>query len=470
MEWVQTTGKTIDEAKERALDELGVDDRDAEFEVLEEPRSGLFGLSRGDAKVRARVRPTTPRPKQERGRRRQGSGSGGGGGGNRSRGGRGRGGGGSGSGGSGGGGNRNERSDRNERNGARDDDAPKQERSGGSRGGNGGNGRGGGRNRDGGGERNRERSRERSRTDDRPKKDEGEPMSEASVKEQAEAAEAFLSGLVEAFGLSGTVTSEEVDDAVEVRIDGEDLGLLIGPKGRTLWALQELTKTVVQRQQGGGLSTRIRVDVAGYRERRKAALERFTQDAAAAVLESGQARALEPMGAADRKVVHDTVNDIDGVVFDLGSGGGLPALPCALADPSRSWVLIESQLRRADFLVSACRRLGLTDRVEVLHARAEEVGRERRASADVVTARSFGPPAVVAECAAPLLKVGGRLLVSEPPESADRWPADGLAALGLSPAETVEVDGLQFVTMTQTAACPATYPRRPGIPGKSPLF
>jgi spoIIIJ-associated protein len=310
VEWVQTTGKTIDEAKERALDELGVDDRDAEFEVLEEPRSGLFGLSRGDAKVRARVRPTAPRPKQERGRRRQGSGSGGGGGGNRGRGGRGRGGGGSGS----GGGNRNERSDRSERSSARDDDAPKQERSGGSRGGNGGNGRGGGRNRDGGGERNRERSRERSRNDDRPKKDEGEPMSEASVKEQAEAAEAFLSGLVEAFGLNGTVTSEEVDDAVEVRIDGEDLGLLIGPKGRTLWALQELTKTVVQRQQGGGLSTRIRVDVAGYRERRKAALERFTQDAAAAVLESGQARALEPMGAADRKVVHDTVNDIDGVV------------------------------------------------------------------------------------------------------------------------------------------------------------
>ena len=76
VEWVQTTGKTIEEAKERALDELGVDDRDAEFEVLEEPRSGLFGLSRGDAKVRARVRPTSPRPKQERGRRRSGGGNG----------------------------------------------------------------------------------------------------------------------------------------------------------------------------------------------------------------------------------------------------------------------------------------------------------------------------------------------------------------------------------------------------------
>jgi spoIIIJ-associated protein len=292
VEWVQTTGKTIEEAKERALDELGVDDRDAEFEVLEEPRSGLFGLSRGDAKVRARVRPTSPRPKQERGRRRSGGGNGrsrgGGGGGGRSRGG----------GGNDGGGQQQQRSG-----GGKSSSERKAQDGGG----------GGTRSRGNGGGRQREGSRQRPPAEDRPNKDE-EPMSEASVQEQAEAAEEFLSGLVEAFGLSATVSSEEVDEAVEVRIDGDDLGLLIGPKGRTLWALQELTKTVVQRQQGGGLSTRIRVDVAGYRERRRAALERFTKDAAAAVLESGQARALEPMGAADRKVVHDTVNDIDGVV------------------------------------------------------------------------------------------------------------------------------------------------------------
>ncbi|MET0664337.1 MAG: RNA-binding cell elongation regulator Jag/EloR [Acidimicrobiales bacterium] len=318
MEWVQTSGKTIDEAKERALDELGVDDRDAEFEVLEEPRSGLFGLTRGDAKVRARVRPTSPRPKQERGRRRSGGGgrersrSGGGRGGGRSRSSRG-----GGNGGNGGGRSRGEASDRDkdrEQDRKQDDDRDRG-RSGGGNGGGRGGGRSGGN--DGGG-RNRssrnEGGRERSRDNDRPKEDKGEPMTEASVQEQAAAAEEFLSGLVEAFGLTADVSSEEVDEAVEVRIDGNDLGLLIGPKGRTLWALQELTKTVVQRQQGGGLSTRIRVDVAGYRERRKAALERFTQDAAAAVLDSGQARALEPMGAADRKVVHDTVNDIEGVV------------------------------------------------------------------------------------------------------------------------------------------------------------
>ena len=315
MEWVQTTGKTVDEAKERALDELGVDDRDAEFEVLEEPRSGLFGFTRAEARVRARVKPTTPRPKQERGRRRSGSGSSGRDR-NRSRGGRSR----------SGGGGRSEGGDRDRD--RKDSDSSSEERSerprdessdrdssrsSGGRGGGRSSGNGG---RDRSRDRDRdrdERPRERSRSNDRPKEDKGEPMTEASVQEQATAAEEFLSGLVAAFGLNGTVTSEEVDEAVEVRIDGDDLGLLIGPKGRTLWAIQELTKTVVQRQQGGGLSTRIRVDVAGYREKRKAALERFTQDAAAAVLESGQARALEPMGAADRKVVHDTVNDIEGV-------------------------------------------------------------------------------------------------------------------------------------------------------------
>src|SRR5438132_13342665 len=71
MEWVETTGKTVDEAKEAALDQLGVHEDDAEFEIVEEPRTGLFGRTRGEARVRARVRPTSPRPKTERGNRRR---------------------------------------------------------------------------------------------------------------------------------------------------------------------------------------------------------------------------------------------------------------------------------------------------------------------------------------------------------------------------------------------------------------
>ena len=66
MEWVETTGKTIDEAMDRALAHLGVHRDDAEVEVLEEPKAGLFGRVRGEARVRARVRPSGPRPKRSR--------------------------------------------------------------------------------------------------------------------------------------------------------------------------------------------------------------------------------------------------------------------------------------------------------------------------------------------------------------------------------------------------------------------
>src|SRR5215217_9437594 len=66
MQWVETTGKSIEEAKGRALDQLGVSEEDTEFEILEEPRSGLFGRIKGEARVRARVRPTAVRPKLER--------------------------------------------------------------------------------------------------------------------------------------------------------------------------------------------------------------------------------------------------------------------------------------------------------------------------------------------------------------------------------------------------------------------
>src|ERR1700738_465470 len=71
MEWVETTGRTVEEAKDSALDQLGVDENDAEFEIIDEPKFGLFGRLRSEARVRARVRPTTPRPKDDRRDRRR---------------------------------------------------------------------------------------------------------------------------------------------------------------------------------------------------------------------------------------------------------------------------------------------------------------------------------------------------------------------------------------------------------------
>jgi spoIIIJ-associated protein len=133
------------------------------------------------------------------------------------------------------------------------------------------------------------------------------------LAEQADVARTFLLGLVEQFGLRAEVTIFDIDeDTVELRVVGDDLGLLIGPRGQTLSAVQDLARTVVQRQTGGA-NGRLLVDVSGYRQKRRAALERFTQEMADKAKTDGRRVVLEPMSPADRKVIHDTVNDIDGV-------------------------------------------------------------------------------------------------------------------------------------------------------------
>jgi spoIIIJ-associated protein len=136
--------------------------------------------------------------------------------------------------------------------------------------------------------------------------------STVSVERQAETAAQFTTGLVEAFGAKGTVTEEIDDGAITVRIEGDDLGLLVGPRGATLNAVEELVRAVVQRETGGH-GARIHVDVAGYRAKRRDALAAFTRGLVEEVLESGADKVLEPMPSPDRKVVHDTVAEIDGV-------------------------------------------------------------------------------------------------------------------------------------------------------------
>jgi 16S rRNA (guanine527-N7)-methyltransferase len=162
-----------------------------------------------------------------------------------------------------------------------------------------------------------------------------------------------------------------------------------------------------------------------------------------------------------------------GSALDLGSGGGVPGLVLALAWPSTAWTLLDSHRRRVEFLGRAVDRLGLADRVEVVRARAEEFGRRpgSRSAFPLVVSRSFGPPATTAECAAPLLaSPGGVLLVSEPPEGAPgRWPADGLAFLGLRPGPSLAVPA-RLQALVQSSPCPVRYPRRTGVPAKRPLF
>lgn len=158
---------------------------------------------------------------------------------------------------------------------------------------------------------------------------------------------------------------------------------------------------------------------------------------------------------------------------DLGCGGGVPGIVLARSRWSRcEWRLIEASARRCRFLQGAVDRLAITHRVSIEHGRAEDLGRQLdlRGQADLVIARSFGPPAVTAECAAPLLRQGGLLVVSDPPGPAndDRWPVAGLALVGLERQATRERPAA--TALVATRRCPDVYPRRTGVPQKRPLF
>lgn len=155
---------------------------------------------------------------------------------------------------------------------------------------------------------------------------------------------------------------------------------------------------------------------------------------------------------------------VTGAALDLGAGGGVPGLVLATERPDLTWTFVDAMQKRTAFLASAVRRLGLA--VAVRRARAEELA-DLRGSQAAVVARSFGAPAVTAECAAPLLQVGGRLVVSEPPEPGDRW--EGAWVLGLGPARRLEGPPT-LVVLEQESPCPTEYPRRVGIPAKRPLW
>ena len=226
MEWVETTADTLEAAKNLALDQLGVSEEDAEFDVLEEPKPGLFGRTRGEARVRARVRPTAPRSKPER-------------------------------------------RDRGPKRAARaEGDAPKGRR---------------GPKATAGSDRPRREPRKSSDAERAPRP-EGPPVDPATV---SAAATTFLEGMLTAAGL-------------------------VGQRGATLMAVQDLTRVVSQRRLGDH-DTHMRVDIGSYRERRREALSRFALKVADDVLATGQPRVLEPMNSADRKIVHDALVNSTGV-------------------------------------------------------------------------------------------------------------------------------------------------------------
>lgn len=267
MEWVTITAATLEDAKNLALDQLGVAAEDAEFDILEEPKQGLFGRMRGEARVRARVRPTSARAKAPRREARR------------------------------------DRGPRNERGGdSRSSRSPRQRS---------GERRQRDTDRDSGRDSGRGADRETGREDARATRRDDAPK--VPVTTVSEAATTFLQGVMDAAGLRASVTATVEGEEIDISVAGDDLTVFVGPKGATLTALQDLTRVVSQRRLGDH-DTRLRIDVGGYRERRREALGRFAMKVAQDVMESGTPRILEPMNSADRKIVHDTLATVAEVV------------------------------------------------------------------------------------------------------------------------------------------------------------
>jgi len=282
MEWIEIEATTVDEAVAVALKELGLSSRtEATVEVIREGKSGFIGLGRQMAVVKV-----SKAPSQRSRRRRRGRGKGGSDGDSQSNGGR--------------------------------DGQSRSEKTSNSSGSGGNRDKGGSRSRSENGNRRSEggrtsEKRQRSSTQSDTRTDDGGERSsgKAVLAEQTEVAADFLRGLLEAFGLEGTVETRNEKDALYIDIEGDQTEALVGPKGTVLQAVHELTRTVVQRKTFG--APRIRLDIAGYAARRRKALQIYSGQLAAKVIEDKEEIMLEPMNAADRKVVHDAVGEIDGV-------------------------------------------------------------------------------------------------------------------------------------------------------------
>ena len=244
MELVEVKAKTVELAKQAALQELGVENSDrVEWEVLQEPARGFLGVGRQDAIVSGKLKPARRR---------------------RSRGGRG------GRGAKGGGRKPSGRS------GQKKPAGPAR-----------GKGSGG-------------RAAKSSGRGRSPKKNVDSP-----IDKQAAAAEDFLTGLLKAVDMPGKVETRHEENLIVAEVVGDDVEILVGQHGGGIEALHTIAKSVIKRKTSGG--ARLRLDVAGYTRRRREALAIYATGLVEQVQAEGGELMLEPMNAADRKVIHDTV-------------------------------------------------------------------------------------------------------------------------------------------------------------------
>jgi 16S rRNA (guanine527-N7)-methyltransferase len=160
-------------------------------------------------------------------------------------------------------------------------------------------------------------------------------------------------------------------------------------------------------------------------------------------------------------------------VVDIGSGGGVPALPLAIVLPDVDFTLVEATGKKVTFLRETAAALGLKN-VVVLQDRAERIGQDHKSHReryDASTARALGHLAVVAELAGPLVRQGGFVLAVKGAKAEQELEesAKALGQIGLRHTETVTTPTGRIVVMEKTIRTPRSYPRKDGEPARAPI-
>ena len=138
-----------------------------------------------------------------------------------------------------------------------------------------------------------------------------EPLEELELSEKAKVAAQYVGEILEQMGVkNAVVTPRQTRESIEIRLEGDGLGVIIGRRGETLDAVQYLTSLVANRM--GGDYMRISIDSGDYRKKRAETLERLATKLARNAVKTGRSTKLEPMNPYERRIIHAAVSKVEG--------------------------------------------------------------------------------------------------------------------------------------------------------------